>query len=208
MTIDLRACVTGQKLRMRNGVEALYVSLTGENRYPHKIKYVNDEGTRTDAGRYLDSVQPHALDITEILPMPTDSTIPPRGTKEFARYAAETMMAGAAGQTIQVSMRDQNDFTGGSAVSWNWDMFDYRIKPKPTRRWYTQEEFYALVPTHGRIIARKVGGVEMSICHPTDAGGDPRFYTEAYTVTDRNFNGYEKSLDGGKTWQPFGVEES
>jgi len=137
--------------------------------------------------------------------------IPPRGTKEFARYAAETMMAGAAGQTIKISMKDPNNFIGDAAVSWDWDRFDYRIAPTPpakTRRYETFEEFMLLVPSHGNFLVRRKSDGEISSAYFIVSKNNTYIHVHTFSNIDRsNFRDYKKSLDGGKSWVDCGVEE-
>jgi len=135
MTIALRSCKPGDKLEMRNGEVAEYVNPTGDRLYPHSAKM--PDGTTaffTGNGQFYSYLTSYT-DIMKILPMQTDSTIPQRGTKEFARYAAETMMAGADGQDIEsLNINSKNSLFSEvlGKPAWNWALYDYRIKPKPT----------------------------------------------------------------------------
>jgi len=135
MSVDLRNCKPGDKLEMQNGKVAEYIKSDGDSMYPHSAKMPSGiDAFFTDNGQFF-SYRTSYTDIMKVLPMQTDSTIPQRGTKEFARYAAETMMAGAAGQDIEfIHINSANslfsEVVGQSA--WNWGEYDYRIKPKPT----------------------------------------------------------------------------
>ena len=63
---DLRTCVPGQKLRLRDGRIATYKRTTGSPEYPHQFY---NSGTYTDEGYYwLDKCHSNS-DVMEILPM-------------------------------------------------------------------------------------------------------------------------------------------
>ena len=156
-----------------------------------------------DAGHYISASTLHNLDITEILPMTTDHKIPQRTTLEFTRYAADVMFAYLEGKEIEHSNAGFNSFHKIDIPPWQWDYYDYRIKPEKTWRWYTAEEFYALVPTHGCFLIRKIGHQTI---HIAEVVCDCLFSSIGYTVGKTNFTEYEKSIDGGKSWQRFGVE--
>jgi hypothetical protein len=81
-------------------------------------------------------------------------------------------------------------------------------KPKPTYRWYTFEEGCRLVPTHGSILVRLGNTIDSGcISLQDDSRAKVYFFTASMPNVDAtNFTEYEKSLDGGQTWQPFGVE--
>lgn len=57
-------------------------------------------------------------------------------TKEQCREAGATMIAWANGKTIQWRRRCHNDWSEvdqdciGVTLSWDWDTFEYRIKPE------------------------------------------------------------------------------
>jgi len=160
-TIDLRLCKPGDKLEMRNGEVAKYVNSNGCSMYPHSAKMPN--GTTayfTDNGRFY-SDRTSSTDIVKVIQMPTDSTIPQRGTKEFARYAAETMMAGAAGQAIEfLNLNSANRLFSEvfGQTAWNWAQYDYRIKPKPPVIQWTRDT----CPV-GAVVKRKVSGDRSTI---------------------------------------------
>lgn len=55
-------------------------------------------------------------------------------TREEARKAAEVMMAYADGKEIEMRDRARKPWTQIKAACFNWELFDYRIKPKPKPR--------------------------------------------------------------------------
>ena len=63
---DLRTCVPGQKLRLRDGRISIYKEATGSTEYPHQT---GSGGSYTDEGYYwLDKAKSDA-DVMEILPL-------------------------------------------------------------------------------------------------------------------------------------------
>lgn len=55
-------------------------------------------------------------------------------TQEEARKAAEVMMAYANGKEIEMRDRARKPWTQIKEACFNWELFDYRIKPKPKPR--------------------------------------------------------------------------
>lgn len=55
-------------------------------------------------------------------------------TREEAKKAAEVMMAYADGKEIEMRDRARKPWTQIKAACFNWELFDYRIKPKPKPR--------------------------------------------------------------------------
>lgn len=55
-------------------------------------------------------------------------------TREEAKKAAEVMMAYADGKEIEMRDRARKPWTQIKAAHFNWELFDYRIKPKPKPR--------------------------------------------------------------------------
>jgi hypothetical protein len=81
-------------------------------------------------------------------------------------------------------------------------------QPKGTYRWYTGEEFMRLVPTHGIFLLRGRGIVQTG--WPVLKWDHHLFHGSTFDVDATFFTEYEKSTDGGLTWEPVGVrvEES
>ena len=132
-------------------------------------------------------------------------TIPPRGTKEFREYAASVMRHYGP---IAFNSRHYRSVPWEIAEDpiFNWSECDYAIIPQPkvTYRWYTREEFMRLVPTHGLFMLRKDGNVATAIfCVTGDI--DIMAHGSMKNPTKSSFHEYEKSLDGGLTWEPVGV---
>lgn len=55
-------------------------------------------------------------------------------TREEAKKAAEVMMAYADGKEIEMRDRARGPWKQIKAAHFNWELFDYRIKPKPKHR--------------------------------------------------------------------------
>jgi hypothetical protein len=76
---------------------------------------------------------------------------------------------------------------------WNWEHYDYRIKPTPTFRPWTADE----VPLGAWLRDKSdKAGRRLLICA----------YEEEHRI--HWLINHEHSTDGGKTWKPCGVEES
>jgi hypothetical protein len=75
MTIDLRTCQPGQKLRSKHGLILTYVKQTDDEFHPHDVEYPNGSwGSRTNEGFTFSNPAcrvPEDHDIVEILPMET-----------------------------------------------------------------------------------------------------------------------------------------
>jgi len=120
-------------------------------------------------------------------------------TKEESIEAGSVMIGWANGKTIQWRRRDQNEWSEverdciGITFSWDWDEFEYRVKPMPKLRPWTADE----VPLGAWMRFKRnpqdrvlIGWV--SVQADRDLWLDEREY----------------STDDGKTWLPCGVEES
>ena len=117
-------------------------------------------------------------------------------TREQAREAAAVMLAFADGKEVQGRVR------GGTAPwthhsnlldgTWDWDAFEFRIKPTAKLRPWTADE----VPL-GAWIRDKRALHDRSIIA----------WTSHQATRDVWFDEGEHSTDGGKTWLPCGVEE-
>ena len=120
-------------------------------------------------------------------------------TKEQSGEAGAVMIAWAAGKSLQYRRRDQSKWHDiepdciGTILSWDWDEFEYRVKPMPKLRPWTADE----VPLGAWMRFKRnpqdrvlIGWV--SVQADRDLWLDEREY----------------STDDGKTWLPCGVEES
>lgn len=77
---------------------------------------------------------------------------------------------------------------------------------QPTLRWYTFQEFIDFSNTLPRTpICRKIGSTEQPNTFSPTAGDSIRFTCPGPDVTKLNFNQYEYSNDGGRSWNKFGV---
>ena len=109
------------------------------------------------------------------------------------------MIGWANGKTIQWRRRDQNEWSEverdciGITFSWDWDTFQYRIKPEPKLRPWTADE----VPL-GAWFRPKGRTWDRSLIAWVSCEADRVLWLDER----------EHSLDGGKTWLPCGVEES
>lgn len=76
---------------------------------------------------------------------------------------------------------------------WNWEHYDYRIKPTAKLRPWTADE----VPLGAQVRSKSYHPDHRSLI--TTSGNS--IHREGW------LNGYEHSTDGGKTWLPCGVME-
>jgi hypothetical protein len=121
-------------------------------------------------------------------------------TTEQLKRAGEVMIAAAQKKPLQLKGKDDTEWSdseGGEHLEWNWNGFDYRIKPTKTLRPWKPEE----VPVGAQL---KQGGTRWLIVG-ADSSGMVRFSTEGNLHTSK-LSGYTHSADGGKTWHPCGVE--
>lgn len=95
-------------------------------------------------------------------------------TKEQCREAGATMIAWADGKSIQYRRRDQSEWFDvepactATTLSWDWDEFEYRVKPMPKLRPWTADE----VPARAcRIIERELNAANERIKRLEEAGG-------------------------------------
>lgn len=120
-------------------------------------------------------------------------------TKEESIEAGSVMIGWANGKTIQWRRRDQNEWHDiepacvGVTLSWDWDEFEYRVKPEPKLRPWTEDE----VPL-GAWFRPKHRTWDRSLIAWVSCEADRVLWLDER----------EHSLDGGKTWLPCGVEES
>lgn len=94
-------------------------------------------------------------------------------TKEQCREAGATMIAWADGKSIQYRRRNQSEWFDiepactATTLSWDWDEFEYRVKPMPKLRPWTADE----VPARAcRIIERELNAANDRIKRLEEAG--------------------------------------
>lgn len=125
-------------------------------------------------------------------------------TREKAREAAAVMQAFVDGEEVQYSPKQGKGSSFWTTTDnnplWNWEHYDYRIKPAKTLRPWTKDE----VPLGAWIKSKQHGWRALILAVKSDGriaindcGFSPQFVLE----------NCEHSLDGGKTWKPCGVEE-
>jgi hypothetical protein len=118
-------------------------------------------------------------------------------TREKAREAAAVMQAYVDGEEVQYSPKQgkgSSFWTTTDKPLWNWEHYDYRIKPAKTLRPWTADE----VPLGAwlRVKDSNCGHRRVLICGTYD-----ELTRSTWLSTS------EHSLDGGKTWHPCGVME-
>lgn len=117
--------------------------------------------------------------------------------KEQAKKAASVMLAWADGKTIECKRKDGESWstfdTGTMSLAWDWDEFDYRVKPEPKLRPWTADE----VPL-GAWMRFKNNPQDRVLLGWVSVQADRDLW-----LGER-----EHSIDGGKTWLPCGVEEA
>ena len=120
-------------------------------------------------------------------------------TREQTIEAIRVMQAFADGKEVQVRSRKWNpreslkpDWVDEELSCWNFEDFDYRIKPTATLRPWTADE----VPL-GAWIRYKRALHDRSILAWTSNQADRDMWMEER----------EHSTDGGVTWKPCGVVE-
>ena len=115
-------------------------------------------------------------------------------TREQAREAAAVMLAWADGKEVEYRYKKGDGLKYNQSVEplFNWEYYDYRLKPATVLRPWTADE----VPL-GAWMRNKINTNSRSLI----VSADDDAYRRAI------FQGYEHSTDGGKTWKPCGVEE-
>ena len=116
-------------------------------------------------------------------------------TREKAREAAAVMLAWADGKEVECKCKTNTSWMiplTNQEYNFDWNVFDYRIKPAKTLRPWTADE----VPVGGQIRSKQSRDYRFLIDRTANA-----------EVREDWLKGYEHSLDGGKTWLPCGVEE-
>ena len=120
-------------------------------------------------------------------------------TKEQSREAGSVMIGWANGKTIQWRRRGHNNWSEveqdciGITFSWDWDTFEYRIKPEPKLRPWTADE----VPL-GAWMRFKNNPQDRVLIGWVSVQADRDLWLDER----------EYSTDDGKTWLPCGVEEA
>lgn len=119
--------------------------------------------------------------------------------KEQSREAGSVMIGWANGKTIQWRRRDQNEWFDiepactATILSWDWDEFEYRVKPEPKLRPWTADE----VPL-GAWMRFKRNPQDRVLIGWVSVQADRDLWLDER----------EHTIDGGKTWLPCGVEEA
>ena len=106
------------------------------------------------------------------------------------------MLGFADGKEVQCRRRGTDvwvQFESGENPAWNWDIYEYRLKPTPVLRPWTADE----VPL-GAWIRFKQAPYDRSILGWVSGQADRDMWLQER----------EHSTDGGLTWNPCGVEEA
>ena len=122
--------------------------------------------------------------------MTRDETI--LAAMEMMKWGESEYMDGEEVQYSPKQGKGSGVWTSTDNPLWNWEHYDYRIKPTATLRPWTADE----VPVGGQIRSKH--------------SRDYRFLIDR-TANDEVrkdwLKGYEHSTDGGVTWKPCGVVE-
>ena len=87
---------------------------------------------------------------------------------------------------------------------WNWEMFDYRVKPEPKLRpWKPEEVPVGALYKFGDHISIIISATSTRLFFCDSGGVIAWNYFDAGCLSEKS----SYSLDGGKTWKPCGVEE-
>ena len=126
-------------------------------------------------------------------------------TREEVKKAAEIMLAFADGAEIQYSHKGQNNWLNWineSSPSFDWQAFDYRIKPKlKYRPFKTQEECWSEMHKHpdfgwvmakdkkelvqiGRVLTSMLNNVMITLSIDEGHNFNSSHYFKKYTFTD------------------------
>lgn len=131
--------------------------------------------------------------------------------REQAREAAAVMLAWADGKTIQCRRRSSGEWCGiepgctATILSWDWDEFEYRVKPEPKLRPWTADEVPVGAITRSKDSMNRLNRSRQII---EGENGMVAFLCGAPCTFSCLLETREHSLDGGKTWLPCGVEEA
>lgn len=120
-------------------------------------------------------------------------------TREQTKEAIRIMDAYVDGYEIQQRIKKcdsrsglKPDWCDTDAPWWDFDSYDYRIKPTAKLRPWTADE----VPLGAWMRSKESNEPRFLITHTMKEPFRTQWLSE-----------YEHSLDGGKTWKPCGVEE-
>ncbi len=147
------------------------------------------------------------------IPANFNPVIPPRGTKEFALYAADVMRRWAEGEVMvsQYLLKNMPGWDGDNSGICDWHTCNYAILPAPEPEkitWLTYEQ--------GCQRITDLGGHEVLICRIGDTfattgrlhiSNIDKCVIPTYSlmeVDSDNYHLHEASLDGGKTWRSPG----
>ena len=121
-------------------------------------------------------------------------------TREQAREAAAVMLAWADGKEVEIRLQGIREWEPTDSPRWNWDNFDYRIKPTSTLRPWTADE----VPLGAWLRSKRCGwkAVIIEITSDQNIGIFGSYFSHQFVLKN-----CEHSTDGGKTWLPCGVME-
>jgi len=121
-------------------------------------------------------------------------------TREQTKEAIRVMQAYVDGKEVESKHITSHNWVLDKTPRWNWDNFDYRIKPTPVLRPWTADE----VPL-GAWIKSKHDHWKSLILEVDKLG---KICVYGGTIfREAALENHEHSLDGGKTWKPCGVEE-
>ena len=124
-------------------------------------------------------------------------------TREQTKEAICVMQAYVDGEEVQYSPKQGKGsyfWTTTDNPLWNWEHYDYRIKPTPVLRPWTSDE----VPLGAWLRHRGQGrkAVIIDVTFDQQIGIHGSYFSPQFVLAY-----CEHSLDGGKTWLPCGVEE-
>ena len=124
-------------------------------------------------------------------------------TREQAREAAAVMLAWADWNEVECKRKTNTSWTipiTNQEYNFDWNVFDYRIKPTKTLRPWTADE----VPLGAWLRHSKQGrkAIIIDVTFDQQIGIHGSYFSPRFVLEN-----CEHSLDGGKTWLPCGVEE-
>lgn len=113
-------------------------------------------------------------------------------TRKQTIEAIRVMQESVDGKEVESKHITSHNWVLDKTPRWNWDNFDYRIKPTATLRPWTADE----VPLGAWMRFKILPNTRLIISYVTPSINFKQW------LEDR-----EHSLDGGKTWLPCGVVE-
>ena len=129
-------------------------------------------------------------------------------TREQTREAAAIMLAWADGKEVQHRIKKcdsrsglKPDWCDIDSPWWDFDSYEYRIKPTATLRPWTADE----VPLGCILKTKSTNSVWLLIGR--NNAGEILIAGDKYRSPEWLLAEYEHSTDGGKTWLPCGVVE-